>query len=102
MGPPGWSLISSPCLELLQKKGFGSRIELPISLKIVTFVGYAYVDDTDQVETGKYEGKDIATIVQRMQKAVDCWETGIRAKGGAIRPEKCHWYLLDFQWDGSN
>lgn len=37
-----------------------------------------------------------------MQQAVDCWETGIRATGGAIRPEKVgNWYLLDFNWEGS-
>ena len=37
-----------------------------------------------------------------MQQAVDVWETSICITGGAIRPEKCHWYVLDFQWSGSD
>ena len=76
--------------RITPKKGFGARINLPISLKIITFVGYAYVDDTDQVETAKYDGEHMNQIVKRMQKVVDCWETGIRATGSVIRPEKCH------------
>ena len=94
-------MISTPCLDLLQKHGFGATIETPISLKIIKFVGYAYVDNTNQVKTEKHKGEDIGQIVAQMQKAVDCWETGIRATGGAIRPEKCHWYLMDYKWENS-
>ena len=36
-----------------------------------------------------------------MQASVDDWEGGIRATGGAIVPEKSHWYLVSFDWDGS-
>lgn len=102
IGPPGWSIISSPCLELLRSKGFGTRIKTPMSKKVIFFVGYAYVDDTNQVETEKYDGENLNDIAQRMQQAVDVWETSIRIKGGAIHPEKCHWYVLDFQWSGSD
>eukprot|EP00546_Thalassionema_frauenfeldii_P020730 CAMPEP_0178896710 /NCGR_PEP_ID=MMETSP0786-20121207/1332_1 /TAXON_ID=186022 /ORGANISM="Thalassionema frauenfeldii, Strain CCMP 1798" /LENGTH=52 /DNA_ID=CAMNT_0020567159 /DNA_START=399 /DNA_END=557 /DNA_ORIENTATION=- len=48
---------------------------------MVIFVGYCYVDDTDQVETEQYEGEDIESIVQRMQTAVDVWETSIKLTG---------------------
>ena len=27
------------------------------------------------------------------------WEGGLRASGGALVPEKSHWYLLQFRWD---
>mmetsp|Transcript_5909 Transcript_5909/g.9058 ORF Transcript_5909/g.9058 Transcript_5909/m.9058 type:complete len:1660 (+) Transcript_5909:3576-8555(+) len=101
MGPPGWSVISSPCLELLRSNGFGARFSTPITKKLVVFVGYCYVDDTDQVEMEKYEGEEVDKILQRMQQAIDVWETSITLTGGAIRPEKCHWYILDFQWKGS-
>jgi hypothetical protein len=33
-----------------------------------------------------------------MQQALDLWEGGIRATGGAIVPEKSHWDLIDFKW----
>ena len=84
MGPPGWSIISSPCLEMLRTKGFGAQFNTPMSKKVVMFVGYAYVDDMDQVEMEKYEGEDMIEIVNRMQQAVDLWESGIKTTGGAI------------------
>jgi len=102
MGPPGWSIISSPCLELLRERDFGAKFTTPMSKKSVVFVGCACVDDTDQVEMEQYEGEDISSVVGRMQEAVDLWENSIRLTGGAIRPEKCHWYTLDFKWEGSN
>ena len=58
MGPPGWSLISTPCLESLRKRGFGVQINLTVLLKIITFVGCACVDDADQVETAKCDGEN--------------------------------------------
>ena len=67
MGPPGWSLVSAPCLDPLRKHGFGAKMQLPISPKTMKFVGCACVDDTDQVETAKFDGEDITSIVSQMQ-----------------------------------
>jgi hypothetical protein len=36
-----------------------------------------------------------------LQRALDLWEGGLHATGGAIVPEKSHWYLVDFHWTGS-
>ena len=36
-----------------------------------------------------------------MQKAVDMWEASIKTTGGAIRPNKCYWYVVDFKWKDS-
>jgi hypothetical protein len=33
-----------------------------------------------------------------MQSAMDTWEGGIRATGGALKPEKSFWYLIRFCW----
>ena len=67
----------------------------------IEFVGYAYVDDTDRIETFKIEGESTEEIITRMQEAVNTWEASIRTTRGAIRPEKCNWYVLDFLWEGS-
>lgn len=101
LGPPGWDIISPPCLESLQQKRYGAKFLTPISNKMIVFVGYAYIDDTEQVETENYEGKNIKEIIKRMQKAIDLWEKSIKITGGAIQLEKCHWYVLNFKWDGS-
>ena len=35
----------------------------------------------------------------QMQASLDMWEGGLRASGGALVPEKSHWYLIKFLWD---
>jgi hypothetical protein len=37
-----------------------------------------------------------------MQEAVDHWEGGLRASGGALVPSKSHWYLVDFKWSNDS
>ena len=34
-----------------------------------------------------------------MQESITLWEGFIRCSGGAIRPDKIHWYLIDFEWE---
>ena len=34
-----------------------------------------------------------------MQSSLNMWEGGLRASGGALVPEKSHWYLIKFCWD---
>jgi hypothetical protein len=59
-------------------------------------VGYAFVDDTDLVVS---KPEMSATEAHRsMQCSLTAWEGGIRATGGAIVPEKSHWYLVEFGW----
>ena len=33
-----------------------------------------------------------------MQKAVDLWEESMKTTGGAILPNKCYRYVVDFKW----
>jgi hypothetical protein len=37
-------------------------------------------------------------LILEMQEAVDHWEYGLRASGGALVPSLSHWYLVDFKW----
>ena len=34
-----------------------------------------------------------------MQQALNSWEEGLRLTGGALAPDKCCWYLIDFVWE---
>ena len=34
----------------------------------------------------------------RMQKTVNHWAGILQASGGALVPEKCFWYAIDFKW----
>ena len=98
-GPTLWAIISSPVLEVLRSEGYGTFFKTAITGKDLKFVGFSFVDDTDQVQTGEYAGESSTSIVEKMQLAVDEWEGGITATGGALAPVKSHWYLIDFVWE---
>lgn len=34
----------------------------------------------------------------RQQQGTLCWELTLEITGGALKPAKCYWYLIDFQW----
>ena len=98
-GPQIWAVVSTPVLNMLRAEGFGAFFKAAISHDKLSFVGYAFVDDTDLVTTSKHdEESDYNEVAEMMQNALNGWEGGIRATGGAIVPEKTHWYLIDFVW----
>ena len=66
MGPPGWAVVSSPNLEMLRSGNYGAKFSTPMSQVKIEFVGYAYVDDTNQIKTFKIEGESAEEIIIRM------------------------------------
>jgi hypothetical protein len=96
-GPAIWAVLSTPLLNLLQSRGFGCEFISPLSKSEINFVGYAFVDDTDLIESKINESRaQVAT--DQLQQAVDTWEGGLKATCGALVPEKTFWYLIDFKW----
>jgi len=89
-----WALVSTPLLNILQEKGF-----CPISSKYFCFVGYAFVDDTDVIQSLLAE--DPVCAVAKLQEAIDTWEFSLRSTCGAIVPEKTVWWLVCFKWSGA-
>ncbi len=100
-GPAIWAVVSTPLLAMLRKSGVGSIFKSPISGKNIRFVGYAFVDDTDLIQSTTNTITNGTDVVIELQRALDLWEGGLHATGGAIVPEKSHWYLVDFRWTGS-
>jgi hypothetical protein len=97
-GPTIWALISTPVLNMLRTHGFGIKISSCISGEYLHFVGYSFVDNTDLVEFPE-ETTTADQVAQSMQESIDAWEAGIRATGGAIVPDKSHWYLITYRWE---
>jgi hypothetical protein len=83
---------------MLRSAGYGATFISAISCAVVSFVCYAFVDDTDLVHTRTGENHTASDLIPEMQGAVDHWEGGLRASGGALVPSKSHWYLVDFKW----
>jgi hypothetical protein len=101
-GPQIWAVVSTPVLNMLRHEGFGAYFRTAITGATISFVGYAFVDDTDLCITNQSPDDADDNVAHRMQQALDLWEGGIRATGGAIVPEKSHWYLIDFKWSQGN
>jgi hypothetical protein len=48
-------------------------------------VGYSFVDDTDIIQPGQ-PGEIFQLLATRMKAAMDTWEGGLWATGGALEP----------------
>lgn len=51
VGPAIWAVLSTPILNFVQSKGFGCKLISPISQRYTKFVGYAFVNDMDLIQT---------------------------------------------------
>jgi hypothetical protein len=101
-GPTIWAVLSTPVMNLVRRAGFGFSMLTAISVSLVSFICYAFVDDNDLVHSSGLlatTGEENAT---EMQGAVDQWGGGLRATGGALRADKSYWYLVDFEYRNGN
>jgi hypothetical protein len=98
-GPAGWAIVSTPIINLMRAAGFGATFLTAISVSLVAFVCYAFVNDTDVVHTAQDVYTTGEEIMRQMQTVIDRWEGGLRATGGAIVPKKSYWYQIDWIWE---
>jgi len=83
-------------LNVLRAQGFGCEIASPLSGSFHKFIGYAFGDDTDIIQSLLVENEQQA--MQMLQAAIDSWEHSLKAMCGAIVPEKTAWWLVSFRW----
>jgi hypothetical protein len=107
-GPGIWLLVSIPIINMLKTAGFGFRVGTVIMGDKFSFVCYTFVNDSDVVhsrsDTNRTDDMSAATetLVQEMQQAIDTWEGGLRASGGALVPAKSYWFLIHFIFEKNN
>ena len=100
-GPIIWAVVSSPILQILREDGYGTFFHTAISGRPIRIVGYAFVDDTDLIQTAK-DGQTFDEVRDEMQKAMNLWEGLIKNTGGALAVDKCRWWGIDFHWTNGN
>ena len=100
-GPAIWAVISTVIINMMRTAGHGLHIVSALSCILISFVCYAFVDDTDVVHASPSPLSTGEDVLADMQTVVDRWEGGLRATGGALVPSKSHWYLIDFVWTGT-
>ena len=93
-GPTIWSILSSTIFEILHAEGFASDFIFSISKGLFHLCGFSYVDDCDLL----FIGEDVHIVAEKLQSMLTLWEELMDVNGGAIAPDKCWWYLVDFKW----
>jgi len=94
-GPQIWAAICTPLFDIMQLDSFITNICCAMSGQDLQLAGFAFMDDTYFCIAG--QSSVGATIVDLMQQSVTQWEGLLTATGGALVPEKCFWYLLEFK-----
>ncbi|CAJ1927568.1 unnamed protein product [Cylindrotheca closterium] len=98
-GPPIWVAISSILLGMMISKGFGFDFLMSISWAPLLADCFCFVDDTDVCQAAPSPDQSGESIVPAVAKALHWWSNGVHLTGGAIRPDKSFWYLIDFKWN---
>ncbi|CAJ1963618.1 unnamed protein product [Cylindrotheca closterium] len=70
---------------------------MPISWAPLLADCFCFVDDTDVCQAAPSPDQSGESIVPEVAKALKWWSNGVRLTGGAIRPDKSFWYLIDFK-----
>ena len=96
-GPAIWALVSSPLLDILREKGYGAKFLSPIKKEFFHLCGFAFVDDTDTIQTGE-QGTSSEELLVEAQDELDLWENLIRATGGAIEGDKSDYTVINWSW----
>ena len=94
-----WVMVSTPLLNMMRREGFGAHFITPLTKEKISFVGCSFVDDTDLVLSSFDSEQTLDDITPLMQSAINTWEGGLRATGGALVPEKSWVYPIKYSWN---
>ena len=94
-----WVMMSTPLLNMMRSANHGAKFTAPLSKEKIRFVGCSFVDDTDLVCTSFDSQTPLEDLTPLMQTAINTWEGGLRATGGALVPEKSWVYPIKHIWD---
>jgi hypothetical protein len=65
-------------------------------------MGYAFVDDTDQMQSARHPTDTYVDVADYMQQGLMLFEGLMNAAGQCISLEKSLWYLVSFEWKNGN
>ena len=100
--PAAWLALSSVLIVAYKSLGYGSKVMSPITKTWLNIMGVIYVDDTDLYIMDECVKSSI-DIWDDSQGALTAWGKLLIATGGMLKPEKCFYYFVDYEWqdDGS-
>jgi hypothetical protein len=93
--PPSWIQLSAVLVNVFKQLNLGALIQDPITAEVIHSIGALFVDDTD-LYTWREHILDPGELWCQAQVDLEHWSCLLNAMGGALKPEKCFWYLLDY------
>ena len=96
--PAGWTVVSIAILHAHKTQGHGASFLCPVSEKRQDLACILYVDDTDLLHICQDEHNTVEDAHAALQRSVTSWGNLLIATGGALKPQKCFFYLISYDW----
>ncbi len=93
--PPSWIQLGAIMLTVFKQLNLGTIMHDPILDILIHSMGALFVNDTDMY-TWQENILDPGELWAQTQIEIEQWSCLLNATGGALKPEKCWWYLLDY------
>jgi hypothetical protein len=79
-------------------KGHGAHFIAPMSHVQSSLSAILYVDNTDLLHLNMEGDETNSKTHVALQRAIKNWGKLLMAMGGTLKPDKCFFHLIEFQW----
>ncbi len=94
--PPSGIQLITVLVNVFKQLNLGALIQDPITAEMIHSMGALFVDDTNLYTRWEYL-LDPGDLWCQARLELEQWSCLLNATGGALKPEKCFWYLLDYE-----
>jgi hypothetical protein len=96
--PGAWIAVSTVIVGAYKRRGYGAHLVGGWSQRQLPLSALLYVDDTDLLHKHDDSLNSPDTLVPWVQEATNHWGHLLQATGGNLKPAKCYWYLLHYEF----
>ena len=96
--PAGWAVVSIVILRAHSTQGHGATFYCPLSGARSTLAAILYVDDSDVIHLRMDATESVEEVHLQLQDSVLSWGNLLIATGGSLKPAKCFYHLISFNW----
>ena len=82
----------------MHAEGHTTTIKSALTGIVFALCGLIFMDDADLFCMAEDPVTKAEFIVAQIQEAMLTWHDGLWCSGGALKPSKCSWGLIDFKW----
>jgi hypothetical protein len=93
--PPSWIQLSAVLVNVFKQLNLGALIQDPITAEVIHSMGALFINDTD-LYTWREDILDPGELWCQAQLELEHRSCLLNATGGALKPEKCFCYLLNY------